>query len=77
MESPTLHHGIRIPMVRAYAELTLSDGVRLTGHMFVEATTRLQDVLNDERLFFPFISEADGFVLVNKNTVARVRPLDD
>jgi len=47
----------KIPKLREYAEIELADGSKMTGHMFVEATTRIQDVLNDDLAYFAFIDE--------------------
>ena len=66
----------KIPKVREYAELELADGTKMTGYMFVEATSRIQDVLNDEKPYFAFAGEDDSLVLVNKAAIVRVRPFD-
>ena len=66
----------KIPKVREYAELVLADGVHMTGYVFVEATHRIQDVLNDDRPFLAFIDESDRVFLLNKAAVVRVRPFD-
>jgi len=36
----------KIPKIREHAELTLSDGTHLVGHVFIDATSRIQDLLN-------------------------------
>lgn len=66
----------KIPKVREYAELELADGSKMTGYMFIEATARIQDVLNDGRAYFAFADEEDRVVLVNKAAIIRVRPFD-
>jgi hypothetical protein len=66
----------KIPKVREYAELELADGTKMTGYMFVEATSRIQDVLNDEKAYFAFAGEDESVVLVNKAAIIRVRPFD-
>jgi hypothetical protein len=66
----------KIPKVREYAELELADGTKMTGYMFVEATSRIQDVLNDEKAYFAFAGEDESVVLVNKAAILRVRPFD-
>jgi len=40
--------GSKISKVRERAQLTMTDGSILTGYMFVEATSRIQDVLIGE-----------------------------
>lgn len=47
----------KVPKVREYAELKLSDGTVLSGYVFVDATARIQDLLNDEAAFMPFIDQ--------------------
>ena len=66
----------QIPKVRVRAEVTMTDGTHFDGHVFIEATSRIQDMLNAEEPFFPFI-DADGDLhLINKMLVGRVRPHD-
>ncbi len=70
-------HGLRkIPKVQESAEITLADGTVMMGHLFIEATSRIQDVLNSPTPFFPFIDEDGQLHLINKAVVARVRPFD-
>jgi hypothetical protein len=66
----------KIPKVREHAEIELADGTKMTGYMFVEATSRIQDVLNDEKAFFAFAGEDDRVILINKAAIVRVRPFD-
>jgi len=69
-------HPHHVPKVRVQAELFMIDGKHLKGEMFIEVTSRIQDILNGESNFFPFVDESDGLVIVNKNSVERVVPLD-
>ncbi len=62
--------------VSVRAEVTLLDGTRLTGFLFVEQDARIQDLLNDDRPFFPFVTESDEVYIINKQTVTRVRAFD-
>ena len=67
----------KIPKVREYAEIELADGSKMTGYMFVEATRRIQDVLNDENAYFAFADDdKDQVILLNKAAIVRVRPFD-
>lgn len=66
----------RIPKVRQRAELSLADGSQLAGHVFVEATSRIQDLLNRPERFFPFVDDSGAILLVNKDQVVKVRPQD-
>jgi hypothetical protein len=66
----------KVPKIREYAVLALSDGSAMKGYFFVEATVRIQDLLNGERAFLPFIDEAEQVHLVNKNRIVSIRPYD-
>ncbi|MBI3454114.1 MAG: hypothetical protein HY057_15010 [Rhodospirillales bacterium] len=66
-----------IPKVREHAQITMTDGTTLNGYMFVEATSRIQDVLNDTAPFFAFVDSNDEILLINKSAVVRVRPHDN
>jgi hypothetical protein len=57
-----------------YTELDLADDLRLTGYMFVEATSRIQDVLNNELAYFAVIDDQERVLIVNK--AAAIRPFD-
>lgn len=62
--------------VSVRAEVTLLDGTQLTGFLFVEEDSRIQDLLNDSRPFFPIVTENDEVYILNKQTVTRVRAFD-
>lgn len=70
------HRFPTIPKVKEYAELTLSDGSVMQGYLFVEATMRIQDVLNGDLPFFAFIDEEERLYLLNKASIIKVRPFD-
>ena len=65
-----------VPKVRRSCELILQDGTRMRGDVFVEATERIQDMLNDARDFFPFTDENGGLQFIAKNSISRVIVLD-
>lgn len=67
----------KIPKIREYVEITMQDGTVLKGHVFIEATMRIQDLLNDSLHFFPFMEAGEKVHLISKAAVARVRPYDD
>ena len=67
----------RVPKVREYAEITLMDGSTLTGYVFVDATARIQDLLNGPNAFFPFVDGSERIMLLNKSSIMHVRPHDD
>lgn len=58
------------------AEVTLVNGTVLNGHIFVEEDSRTQDLLNDQRPFFPLLTEEDEIFLINKVAVVKVRAQD-
>jgi hypothetical protein len=66
----------KIPKVREYAEIVLSNGAVLAGYVFVDATARIQDLLNGETSFFAFIDKEERIHLVNKSAIIEVRPFD-
>ena len=68
--------GVKIPKVRENAHLTMTDGAVLTGYVFVEATSRIQDVLNSDTQFIPFIDDSEEILLLNKASIMKVRPFD-
>ena len=65
-----------IPKIREYAEIRLTDGSVMTGYVFIEATMRIQDLLNGATQFFPFVDDEEHIHLISKTAVARVRPFD-
>ena len=66
----------RIPKVREYVQVKLTDGNVLTGYVFIEATSRIQDLLNSTTQFIPFIDENETILLINKASIMQVRPFD-
>ena len=48
----------------------------MKGYFFVEATVRIQDLLNGDREFLPFIDEEEQVHLVNKQRIVSIRPYD-
>jgi hypothetical protein len=66
----------KIPKIREYAQVRMNDGSVLTGYVFVEATSRIQDVLNSAAQFIPFVDENEVILLLNKASIAHLRPLD-
>lgn len=73
---PAMNAHQKIPKVREYAELTLTDGTILSGYVFVDATARIQDLLNDDAPFMPFIDNGETVHLVNKMAIVRIQPFD-
>ncbi|MGB7405046.1 MAG: hypothetical protein WA906_05110 [Pacificimonas sp.] len=59
------------------AELVLTDGTTLAGHVFVGLGDRILDCLNDKRPFFPFLAEDGEMLLLAKASIAVCRPLEN
>jgi hypothetical protein len=66
----------QIPKVRVRAIITMTNGSQIDGHVFIEATSRIQDMLNAEEPFFPFIDSNGELHLINKMSVVQVQPHD-
>ena len=66
----------KIPKVREYAEIVQANDAVLAGYVFVDATARIQDLLNGEASFFAFIDKEERIHLVNKDAIVEVRPFD-
>lgn len=66
----------KIPKVREYAEITLTDGTVMNGYVFVDATARIQDLLNGSDPFMPFIDSTETVHLINKGAIVRIQPFD-
>tara|TARA_Y100001936_G_scaffold239377_1_gene272404 strand:- start:56893 stop:57102 length:210 start_codon:yes stop_codon:yes gene_type:complete len=66
----------KIPKIREYAQVKMSDGSVMTGYVFVEATSRIQDVLNSATQFIPFVDENEVILLLNKASISHLRPFD-
>ncbi len=67
---------LKVPKVRVPADVCLQNGAQYTGQVFVEATTRIQDLLNSPEPFFPFIDQNGKVHLINKSSVVHLTPHD-
>ena len=67
----------KIPKIRERVEITMNDGTVMKGHVFIEATMRVQDLLNDVPRFFPLMDDNAEVHLISKAAIARVHPYDD
>ncbi len=56
------------PRIKVGVELGLSDGTKLTGHLFVSPTERVLETMNDPRGFIPF-EGSDGRVRVLSKSI--------
>jgi hypothetical protein len=66
----------KIPKVREHVRMTLTNGEELLGCVFIEATTRIQDLLNNDAHFIPFIDDREALRLINKASILQVLPID-
>jgi len=64
----------KVPKVRVHADVSLQDGTQFRGQVFVEATSRIQDVMNSPEPFFPFVDEGGTVHLINKSSVVQLTP---
>lgn len=56
--------------------VTFDDSV-LLGDVFLGGSERVIDGINSERDFMPFRTHDGEIQIINKNTVARIRPIED
>lgn len=61
---------------RLPVELLMFDGHVVKGQVYCSADERIIDVVSAPSGFLLFLEEDDAFRLVNKSTVARIRPLE-
>lgn len=66
----------RIYKKKVLVELEVDSGVVHTGHMFVGQTQRLSDLMNDDRIFLPFEHMDGSIMIVRKQSMRRLSPLD-
>ena len=69
----------RIQKIRRAVEVTFTNGLRLDGDVFVQASTRFRagpeeplDLLNDDEPFLPLVLESGAAYLVHKAQIAVV-----
>lgn len=57
-------------------EVEFDDGKCLTGSLYIHPQGRLIDMLNDERLFFPFEKSDGTFIALKKSSFRSVTELN-
>lgn len=62
--------------VNVGVDIILNDGTSVTGSVFIGLEERVQDLLNDPKLFIPVRQANEEILLINKNSVAICKPLD-
>ena len=62
--------------VNVGVDIILNDGTSLSGSIFIGLDERVQDLLNDPKLFIPLQQANEEILLVNKNSIAVCKPID-
>ncbi len=57
-------------------EVVLMDGTTILGTVFIGLSERVQELLNDQKRFFPLRLANNDLLMVNKDACAIVKPLD-
>ena len=57
---------------KSSVEITIDGGDVLEGSLFITSHERLVDVLNDERTFLPFETDAGKFLVINKAIIRTI-----
>lgn len=65
----------RVTKVKIPVEIERDDGATLTGFLFSGQTTRLSDLMNDNRKFLPFETPLGKFSTIKKESILSVTPL--
>ena len=52
--------------------VTMQNGVEMEGYLFVQSHERLIDVMNDDRMFLPFETKEDDFMILNKSGILQI-----
>ncbi|MEM7569848.1 MAG: hypothetical protein AAF337_08630 [Pseudomonadota bacterium] len=77
MQTPISSTGSRIR--RKYnidVDIVLNDGTQIAGNVFLSKEERVQDLLNDGRPFFPVRLANQEILLINKASIAVLKPID-
>ena len=66
-----------VPKIKVHTLILMTDGTELEGSVFIRATQRVQDLLNEPGMFFPLEETRTGEItLVNKFAFNNIKPLD-
>ncbi len=60
--------------LRVGVEITLIDGSRMSGNLFLNIDERLLDLINDGRAFVPFEDTSGAVSMLSKTTIIRATP---
>lgn len=67
---------VKIEKEKKAVAVALLNGKDHTGFMFVKKFQRVQDLLNDDRHFVPFLRDDGEFLMLNKRHLMTVKTLD-
>ena len=69
----------RVETRRAFVSVKMHDGDKFRGYVYLADGDRLQDLLNDDRQFFPIQMNADSgqLAILSKKFVVSVEEVDD
>ena len=70
------NRGPNIVKTAVDVEIILADGSSLGGALFLGRDQRVSDLLNDAPRFLPFQQANGEFLLVSKDQIALLKPLD-
>ncbi len=66
-----------IPKVKVETLILRTDGTEMEGSVFIRATQRVLDLMNEPGMFFPISCARTGEItLVNKSAINNIKPLD-
>ena len=62
------------PKKKAGVQLLLHDGSELSGSLFLLANQRIVDIVNDPRMFVPFMRSDGTVIVLNKSAIMQIVP---
>ncbi|WP_417514916.1 hypothetical protein [Minwuia sp.] len=66
-----------VPKVKVDTLILMTDGTEIEGSVFIRATQRVLDLMNEPGLFFPVSCARTGEItLVNKTAINNIKPLE-
>ncbi len=61
--------------LRVGVEITLIDGSRMSGNLFLNRDERVLDLINDQRAFVPFEDASGAVSVLSKTAIMRITPI--
>jgi len=66
-----------VPKVKVDTLILMTDGTEIEGSVFIKATQRVLDLMNEPGQFFPVSCSRTGDItLVNKAAINNIKPLE-